>query len=127
MANTRAVHRVMQAVHSSAGESPAGEQAAAAFFLGLQRDYFASRVDPFDAEQVIARAVEAGLEQDTARSAWEGATGEEAVADDVALAQEIGVRGVPSFVFDETYSAPGAIPLDAFRQVLRSLADGTAP
>lgn len=127
MANTRAVHRVMQAVHSSAGESPAGEQAAAAFFLGLQRDYFAGRVDPFDAEQVIARAVEAGLDQDTARSAWEGATGEEAVADDVALAQEIGVRGVPFFVFDETYSAPGAIPLDAFRQVLRSLADGTAP
>ena len=72
-------------------------------------------------------APEAGLDQDTARSAWEGATGEGAVADDVALAQEIGVRGVPFFVFDETYSAPGAIPLDAFRQVLRSLADGTAP
>lgn len=127
MAGTRAVHRVMQAVRAAGTTDVTGEEAAAAFFLGLQRDYFASRADPFDAEQVIARAVEAGLDQQTARSAWEGAAGEEAVAEDVALARELGVRGVPFFVFDETYSAPGAIPLDAFRQVLRSLADGNTP
>lgn len=67
------------------------------------------------------------LDQDTARSAWERATGEEAAAGGVVMAPEIGVRGAPLFVFDETYSAPGAIPLDTFRQVLRSLADSTAP
>lgn len=142
MASTRAVHRVMHAVRAAAADDTGGEQAAAAFFLGLQRAYFAGRVNPFDAEQVIARAVETGLAPEAARAAWEGTTNvgtasegtsgvgtasENAVADDVALAREIGVRGVPFFVFDETYSAPGAIPLDAFRQVLRSLADGTQP
>lgn len=127
MAGTRAVHRVMQAVRAAGTTDASGDDAAAAFLLGLQRDYFAGRVDPFDAEQVIPRAGEAGLDQQTARAAWEGAAGEVAVAEDVALARELGVRGVPFFVFDETYSAPGAIPLDAFRQVLRSLADGTAP
>ena len=117
MANTRGVHRVMQAV----GEAQ-GVDAATDFFLVLQRGYFTGTLDPFDAEVVIARAVEAGLEAWVARAAHNGDTHDAQVDEDVREAAALGARGVPFFLFNDKYTAPGALPAEAFRQALRQIA-----
>src|SRR5699024_1361503 len=78
MANTRAVHRVMQAL----GEAR-GAEAATAFFMDLQRGYFTGTADPFEAESVVARAVGAGLDERTARGAHAGSTHDEKVEAEV--------------------------------------------
>lgn len=118
MANTRAVHRVMQAV----GEAR-GIDAATEFFLQLQRGYFTGTVNPFETEVVIARAVESGLEESVARAAHAGDTHDAQVEQDVREAAAMGARGVPFFLFNDKYTAPGALPLESFRQALRQIAD----
>jgi predicted DsbA family dithiol-disulfide isomerase len=118
MANTRGVHRVMQAL----GEAR-GIDAATAFFMELQRGYFTGASNPFEAEAVITRAVEAGLDEQVARAAHAGRTHDEQVEAEVREASSMGARGVPFFLFNDKYTAPGALPLDAFRQALRQIAD----
>ncbi|WP_422116253.1 DsbA family oxidoreductase [Brachybacterium sp. UNK5269] len=118
MANTRGVHRVMQAI----GELR-GAEAATAFFMDLQRGYFTGSVNPFEADVVIRRAVAAGLVEDAARAALAGRTHDEHVEAEVREAASMGARGVPFFLFNEKYTAPGALPTDAFRQALRQIAE----
>ena len=38
-------------------------------------------------------------------------------------AASMGARGVPFFLFNDKYTAPGALPTDAFRQALRQIAE----
>ena len=118
MASTRGVHRVMQAVAAGAGEDAGTE-----FFMQLQRGYFTGRSDPFDAETVVAGATAAGIGEDVARAALSGHSYDEQVEIDAQQAVQLGARGVPFFVFNEKYSAPGALPLEAFRQALVQIAD----
>ena len=118
MANTRGVHRVMQAI----GEAH-GSDAATDYFMDLQRGYFTGTTNPFDAGTVIARAVEAGLDEQVARDAHAGRTHDDEVEEDVREAAAMGARGVPFFLFNDKYTAPGALPLDAFRQALRQIAE----
>lgn len=120
MANTRGVHRVMQAIREVSGID-----AATDYFMDLQRGYFTGASNPFDAETVVARAVQAGLPEDAARAALAGGTHDAEVEADVREAVQMGARGVPFFLFNDTYTAPGALPLDAFRQALRQIAEET--
>ena len=118
MANTRGVHRVMQAIGATHGAD-----AATTFFLELQRGYFTGALNPFEADVVLSRAVAAGLEEQVAREALEGGAHDEAVEAEVREAASMGARGVPFFLFNDKYTAPGALPTDAFRQALRQIAE----
>jgi predicted DsbA family dithiol-disulfide isomerase len=118
LANTRGVHRVMQAISEAHGAD-----AATDFFMDLQRGYFTGTSNPFDAPTVIARATAAGLQENAARAAYAGETHDDAVEAEVREAVQMGARGVPFFLFNDKYTAPGALPLDAFRQALRQIAD----
>jgi predicted DsbA family dithiol-disulfide isomerase len=118
MANTRGIHRVMQAL----GEAR-GTDAATEFFLELQRSYFTGAENPFEEGTVLSRAVAAGLDEQVARTALEGGSHDEAVEAEVREAASMGARGVPFFLFNDKYTAPGALPLDGFRQALRQIAD----
>lgn len=118
IANTRGVHRVMQAISAEHGED-----AATDFFLDLQRGYFTGTANPFDADAVTARAGGAGLSEEVARAAFAGQSHDDEVEADVRNAVQMGARGVPFFLFNDKYTAPGALPLDAFRQALRQIAD----
>lgn len=120
MANTRGVHRVMQAI----GEAR-GADAATEFFMQLQRGYFTGALNPFEADAVISRAVEAGLDEQVARAAHAGHTHDDKVEAEVREAASMGARGVPFFLFNDKYTAPGALPLESFRQALRQIADET--
>ena len=120
MANTRGVHRVLQAIREASGVD-----AATDYFMDLQRGDFTGASNPFDVETVVARAVQAGLPEDAARAAFAGGTHDAEVEADVREAVQMGARGVPFFLFNDTYTAPGALPLDAFRQALRQIAEET--
>lgn len=121
MANTRALHRVVQTVAATVDEA-----AAAALFSQIQGGYFAGTFDPFDTDAVVQRAVEAGAPEDAVRAAVVGGSAEadEAVEADIARAHSLGAQGVPFMVFDDRVAAPGAMDVETYRRALRQLADG---
>jgi protein disulfide-isomerase len=45
----------------------------------------------------------------------------EAVRDDISEAQQIGVRGVPFFVFDRKYAVSGAQPIEQFEETIQTV------
>lgn len=122
MANTRALHRIVQTVGSSVGSG-----AAAALFNQIQGGYFAGSLDPFDTESVVRLAVEAGATEDAVRAAaaGESAEAEAAVEADISRARQMGAQGVPFMVFDNRLAAPGAMDVQTYRKALRQLADAT--
>lgn len=121
MANTRALHRVVQTVAGTIDEA-----AAAALFSRIQNGYFAGTFDAFDAAAVVQAAVEAGAPEDAVRAAAAGdsAEADEAVEADIARARSLGAQGVPFMVFDNRVAAPGAMDVATYRRALRQLADG---
>src|SRR5699024_12256661 len=96
---------------------------ATACFMALHPTYSPGASVPFEAESVVGRAVGAGLDERTARGAHAGSTHDEKVEAEVHEAASMGARGVPFFLFDDKYTAPGALPQEAFRQALRQIAD----
>jgi predicted DsbA family dithiol-disulfide isomerase len=48
----------------------------------------------------------------------------EEVIRDIQHAQQIGVRGVPYFVFNEKFTLSGAQPMDTFKQALQKVKEG---
>lgn len=121
MANTRALHRVVQTVAVTVDEAT-----AAALFNQIQGSYFAGTSDPFDTDALVQKAVEAGAPEDAVRAAaaGESAEAEEAVEADIARARSMGAQGVPFMVFDNRVAAPGAMDVATYRRALRQLADG---
>lgn len=114
MANTRPLHRVRQAVIDNGGDGDA-------FFLDLQRRYFAGEVNPFNQDEIIAAAAKQGLDEAQTRDVLDGNAFDQEVTDEARRAMMLGAQGVPFFLFNHKYTAPGALPLDTFRQVVRSL------
>lgn len=117
MANTRSIHRLVQAAaeHGVANE----------LFQDLQRGYFSNEFNVFDEDAVVAAAVRVGVPEEQARAVLEDATlFEDAVENDIAQARQLGVTGVPFMVFNNKYAAPGAMEIDQYRGALRSLAAG---
>lgn len=121
MANTRALHRVVQTVAATVDEA-----AAAALFNQIQGSYFAGTFDPFDTDALVQSALESGAPEAAVRAAaaGESAEADEAVDADIARARSMGAQGVPFMVFDNRIAAPGAMDVATYRQALRRLADG---
>jgi len=72
-------------------------------------------------EDLVALAVEAGLDQDAAREALASQRYRPAVRADQAQAQQYGITGVPFFVIDGKYGVSGAQPVEAFTQIARQV------
>ena len=114
MANTRRIHRVMQA---------AGERGRE-FFFDLQQAYFTGAVNPFEDDVIMAAAERAGLSREEAqRVLADDDSFDHEVETDIMRAHAMGASGVPFTVFDNRYAAPGALPVEAYRKVLRQLVD----
>lgn len=79
-------------------------------------------------ERLAAIAIGIGLDEATVRRTIDDKT---AYADDVRRdeqrATEIGVTGVPFFVFGGKYAVSGAQPVEVFTQALRAAVDDPAP
>ena len=110
-ANTWDAHRLLHLAHSKGVGSPMKEL--------LFRAHFTDGKDISNADTLVKLGKEAGLEE-TEVTAMLGsdAYGYE-VAQDIQEAQNIGIRGVPFFVFNRKYAVSGAQPADVFLQTLQ--------
>jgi predicted DsbA family dithiol-disulfide isomerase len=93
----------------------------------LHRAYFTEQASIFDADSLMALAVEAGLDRIDVTRVLEGDEYAGAVREDEATARALGANGVPFFVIDRRYGISGAQPAATITQALgRAWADREA-
>jgi len=80
--------------------------------------YFTEGKDIGDKDTLVALAQEVGLDATEAAEVLKTDAYSDKVQADIYEAQQVGVRGVPFFVFDSKYAVSGAQPSDVFTQVL---------
>ncbi len=90
----------------------------------LFKAYFTEGKNTADHETLVALAAEAGLNADETRAMLSGTGFADAVNNDIYEAQQVGARGVPFFVFDNTYAVSGAQPSELFLQMLKKASGG---
>jgi len=110
--NTLAAHSLIELARAK-GRQGATKEA----FL---RAYFLDGVDLTARENLVAIATSAGLERATVEEWLDNAEAREAVAAEDARARELGIEGVPFFIFNGRLGVSGAQPaevlLDAMKQ-----------
>lgn len=72
-------------------------------------------------DDLVALAVEVGLDEDAAREALSSQRFRAAVRADQEQARQFGITGVPFFVIDGKYGVSGAQPVEAFSQIARQV------
>ncbi|MFH5836812.1 DsbA family oxidoreductase [Proteiniclasticum sp. C24MP] len=112
-ANTHDAHRL---VHL-AKEKGKDEEVMNALFRG----HFVDGLNINDQDVLLSLWKEAGLEEKEAREALGSDTMKEAVERDLSSAQELGIRGVPYFLFDGKAEVSGAQPKEVFQRVYETL------
>ncbi|MCA9519094.1 MAG: DsbA family oxidoreductase [Myxococcales bacterium] len=85
----------------------------------LMRAYFTEGVAIGDREELVRLAADAGLDEADARGVLESDAYAADVRRDVADAAELGIHGVPTFVFDRRYGISGAQPVEVLLETLR--------
>jgi protein disulfide-isomerase len=84
----------------------------------LFRAYFTEGKDFGDFDTLISIGKEIGIPEEDVKSALVSGLYAEKVEQDIREAAEIGVQGVPFFVFDRKYAVSGAQPPEYFLQAL---------
>lgn len=79
-----------------------------------------------DDNTLLALAEKIGLDKETSAKVLQSNDYLEAMQEDVAAAQQIGVQGVPFFVIDGKYGVSGAQPVETFKQVLKEIQEQDA-
>lgn len=92
-----------------------GDQAEEALF----KAYFIEGKDIADSEILILLGKELGLDEDEIASALSSEEFTTRVNQDINEATQIGVTGVPFFVFDRKYAVSGAQPIETFLNALK--------
>ena len=80
--------------------------------------YFTHGLNIGDIDVLTDLAAEVGMDRHGARAVLVSGAHDVDVAVDVELAQRLGIRGVPIFVIDGSYTVTGAQPVDVFTRVL---------
>jgi predicted DsbA family dithiol-disulfide isomerase len=110
VANSFDAHRMIQL----AKEKGLGDAAEEKLFHA----YFTEGKDFGDHETLISIGKEIGLKEDEIKNALVSDVYAEKVKQDILDAADIGVQGVPFFVFDRKYAVSGAQPPEHFLQAL---------
>lgn len=84
--------------------------------------HFTNGGDVGDVALLTELAVAAGMDRERTRAWLESGAGLTETREEIAHAREIGVRAVPTFVFDEQYVVEGGQPAAVFTEVLREVA-----
>ncbi len=87
----------------------------------LFKAYFTDGKDVNDTETLKELAIKAGLEAQTIDSVLTSDAFDKEVQQDILRAQQIGVQGVPFFVFDNKYAVSGAQYEQTFLNVLEKV------
>lgn len=89
----------------------------------IMKAYFTESKHIADYESLAQFAVEAGIPQDKAMKVLESDRYSDQVRADQEEAAQIGIQGVPFFVFNEKYAVSGAQSVESFLQVLCKVAE----
>ena len=108
--NTLDAHRVIRWAQSSGKQDALVER--------LFKLYFEEGRDIGDRELLADTAAEVGLDRAQVRAMLETETDKDAVQEEIATAQRLGVSGVPFFIFGGKYALSGAQPPQAIAQVI---------
>lgn len=85
--------------------------------------YFEFGRDIGDMSVLLDVAQSVGLDVTAVRGQLAGAAGLDDVLRDVAFAREVGISGVPFFIFNDKYAFSGAQPPATIARVMRQVAD----
>jgi predicted DsbA family dithiol-disulfide isomerase len=110
VANSFDAHRLIQFAKTKGLGDVAEER--------LFKAYFTEGKDMCDGETLQQLAKEMGLNDGEAKEVISGDAFSEEVKKDIEIASQIGVSGVPFFVFDKKYAVSGAQPSASFLNVL---------
>lgn len=80
-----------------------------------------------DRQTLVKLAGDIGLDEEEAKRVLETKKFTQKVNEDIAVARQIGVQGVPFFVFNEKYAVSGAQPTSIFLKVLEKLWEEEGP
>ncbi|OLP53812.1 disulfide bond formation protein DsbA [Rhizobium rhizosphaerae] len=80
-----------------------------------------------DRGELVAIAEEAGMQGPVIRSLLDSGADREAVMEEIELAREMGVSGVPCFIIDNQYAVMGAQTVEAMTAALRDIAQMKRP
>lgn len=113
VANSLNAHRLLQFA-KEAGKSNELEEA---FFQA----YFTDGLDLNDHDTLHRLCVQVGMDSDKVKQVLQDSKlFSLEVQSDIREAQQIGVRGVPFFVFDRKYAVSGAQPVNYFKDVIEA-------
>lgn len=87
----------------------------------LLKAYFTDSLHIGDYQTLAKLAVEIGLDKDVTLDVLHSTDYVKAVRNDEQEAQQIGVQGVPFFVFNEKYAVSGAQPPEVFSEVIEKV------
>ena len=113
ISNTRRAHEAAFFARDT-GRHEAFHQAVFHAYYGEGKD-----IGRWDVLEEAAR--EAGLDPDVMRRAVEAGTYHDAVEAELESARELGITGVPTFIFDDRLAVVGAQPFEVFRQAMAEL------
>jgi len=116
IANSFDAHRMIQLAKTK-GLGDAAEER-------IFKAYFTEGQDAGNHETLVKLGEEIGLKAEDIRQVLESNDFALEVNSDIAEAQQIGVRGVPFFVFDRKYAVSGAQPVEVFTQTLEKAMEG---
>ena len=87
----------------------------------LKKAYFTDSLLISDFDTLVTLADEVGISKEEAHSVLESDRYSDEVKAEINEAGQIGVRGVPFFVFDRKYAVSGAQPEDVFTKTLETV------
>lgn len=110
--NTRDAHRL---IALSAGAAP---EAQAVLAERLFQAYFSEGRDVGDHETLVELAADVGLDEGSVRAALASDAGGAAVDQSLQACQQLGIRGVPFYIFHGKYGVSGAQEPAALAEVI---------
>lgn len=93
----------------------------------LMAAYYTEGKNVGDLETLVALGEEVGLNGAEIRQTLQSNAYSQEVQTDLYQAQQVGVRGVPFFVFNNKYAVSGAQPTELFKEVLEKVWDEEKP
>lgn len=121
VANSFNAHKLIQLAKTK----KLGDQAEESLF----KAYFTEGKNVNNIETLVQLGIEIGLEKDEIENVLIDASFDQLVKKDLSEAQQIGVTGVPFFVFNRKYAISGAQPSETFvsaiQQTIDEISDST--
>ncbi|MEA2839559.1 MAG: hypothetical protein QOF41_889 [Methylobacteriaceae bacterium] len=113
--NTLDAHRLIRWSQSVGKQNEIVERLFRAFFLEGR--------DIGNRAVLLEAATEAGMERDVVQRLFDGEADKDAVREEIATAQRLGVNGVPFFIFAGRFGMPGAQPAEVLANAIKHAAD----